>query len=158
VLITHPVVAMFEQQKDKSLAQSESGGILIGCYRGPHVEITGYTAPGTKDIRLPYRFIKQDDKHQHHATNAWRISGGTDTYIGEWHTHPRGAPRPSSIDNQTWRELVAASKRMMVFVIVSPEGWAVYRCQRKLILTPIQQLAQLESGPSGLLFRTRSMI
>jgi integrative and conjugative element protein (TIGR02256 family) len=154
VLVAYPVIAMFEHEQAKCRAQAESGGILIGCYRGPHIEITGFTKPAKKDIRHPFCFIKQDPEHQRAATRAWQLSSGKDTYMGEWHTHPLGGPNPSSIDNAMWRDLVGTTKRMMVFVIIGPDGWALFRCQKHFIWTPIHQLVKVEEGQSGLVFRS----
>jgi integrative and conjugative element protein (TIGR02256 family) len=154
VLVAYPVIAMFEQERAKSGGQTESGGILIGSYRGPHMEITGFTKPAKKDLRQPYRFVKQDPRHQRAATRAWLASDGKDTYIGEWHTHPLGGPKPSTIDAATWRGLVATTKRTMIFVIVAPDGWALFRSQRRFIWTPFRQLIKVEEGHSGLVFRT----
>lgn len=153
VLVNYPVIAMFELEQAKCRAQPESGGILIGCYRGPHMEINEYTKPAQKDIRHPYSFIKQDPRHQRAATRAWRASGSKDTYVGEWHTHPLGGPTPSRIDTRTWRDLVTATKRMMIFVIIAPDGWALFRGHKQLVWTPIRQLAKVEEGQYGLVFR-----
>ena len=117
------------------------------------MEITGFTKPAKKDIRHPFRFIKQDPKHQHAATRAWQSSNGKDTYIGEWHSHPLGGPNPSSIDNATWRDLAGITKRTMIFVIIAPDGWAMFCCQKQFIWTPIRQLVKVEEGLSGLVFR-----
>lgn len=155
VLVAYPVISMFEDEQAKCRAQMESGGILIGCYRGPHIEVTGFTKPATKDLRQAYRFIKQDPKHQRVATRAWLQSGGKDTYVGEWHSHPIGRPQASAIDLSTWRDLMAVTRRVMIFVIVSPAGWALFRGEKRFARLPFHQLVKLEQGQSGLVFRTR---
>ena len=78
--------------------------------------------------------------HQHAPTRAWRNSGGKDKYVGEWHTHLLGGQQPSSVDKETWRELVSATKRTMIFVIIAPEGWALFRCQQRFVWQPIRLL------------------
>jgi integrative and conjugative element protein (TIGR02256 family) len=79
----------------------EAGGILIGSYRGPHIEISDCTTPLSGDIRKPYLFDRRDPGHQAAALRAWRASGKTATFIGEWHTHPQDDPAPSGIDLRT---------------------------------------------------------
>ena len=153
VLVAYPVITMFEQEQATCRGQAERGGILIGSYRGPHMEITDFTKPGRKDIREAYRFTKQDPRHQRAATRAWVTSGGKDTYVGEWHTHPRGGPEPSTIDTASWRDLAAITKRMMIFVIIAPDGWVLFRTQKRFFWTPSQQLAKVEQGQSGVVFR-----
>jgi hypothetical protein len=74
--------------------------------------------------------------------------------MGEWHTHPLGGPNPSPIDNAMWRDLVGTTKRMMIFVIIGPDGWALFCCQKHFIWTPIHQLVKVEVGQSGLVFRS----
>jgi integrative and conjugative element protein (TIGR02256 family) len=155
VLIAYPVIAMFEQEQARCAAKVEAGGILIGSYRGPHVEITDFTRPAKSDIRQPYCFVKQDPKHQRAATRAWVTSGGKDTYVGEWHTHPVGDPKPSPIDIATWRDLTDATKRAMIFAIVTPHGWALFHARRRLLWSTASRLTRIENGHSGLVFRVR---
>lgn len=154
-LVTFPVVAMFEQEMTKCKGRAEHGGILIGSYRDPHMEIEGYSRSGPKDVRRPFSFIKQDPSHQRVATRAWQTSGGKDTYVGEWHTHPFGNPEPSSIDRQTWRELVQKNRRPMVFVIVAPVGWQLFWCDKKWTGVSIRSTTILENGKTGIVFRPR---
>lgn len=82
--------------------EPESGGILLGSYRGEHFEIVDATLPGIQDIRRPREFIRNCNIHQKQATKAWRESNGSVTYIGEWHTHPISSPDPSYIDLHEW--------------------------------------------------------
>jgi integrative and conjugative element protein (TIGR02256 family) len=152
VLVTYTVIAKFEDELGVCKGRAERGGILIGCYRGPHIEVTGFTTPGPKDIRHAYRFTKQDPRHQRAADRAWRSSGGRDTHVGEWHTHPLGEPNPSFIDKTTWREVAGDARRTMIFAIVAPEGWRLFRCQRRFMWTAVRRLTLLERGASGLVF------
>ena len=39
---------------------TEAGGILIGCYRGPHIEITECSEPLRRDRRARLRFDRED--------------------------------------------------------------------------------------------------
>jgi integrative and conjugative element protein (TIGR02256 family) len=152
VLVAYPVVALFEREMKKCLGRSESGGILIGSYRGPHIEITGFTTPAAEDIRHPYRFIKQDPRHQQAATEVWRASDGRDTYLGEWHTHPHGEPCPSTIDTCTWREVVERTKKPMIFAIIAPGRWGLFACRPRLLWRSVKAMAAVEHGQSGIVF------
>jgi integrative and conjugative element protein (TIGR02256 family) len=154
VLVAYPVIAMFEREMKQCRARAEAGGILIGCYRGPHIEITDFTKPADKDIRQPYLFVKQDPKHQQAATLAWRTSGGKDTYIGEWHTHPHGEPSPSTIDTRSWREVVGRAKKSMIFVIIAPGRWSLFACRRQFIWHSVRPMVPVEHGQSGIVFRS----
>jgi len=150
VLISYSVVSMFEFEQRKCQGQFESGGILVGAYRGPHIEIFSFTTPGPKDLRQAYSFVKRDPSHQSTATNAWKQSRGKATYLGEWHTHPLGAPEPSAIDRHTWLDITATSKRIMIFAIVAPFGWRIYWCDKKGLRTTIAPMDVVEHGQTGI--------
>jgi len=103
---------------------TEAGGILLGCYRTPHIEIMACTKPLPKDVRSRAEFDRRDPGHQHAAMEHWKASGKTVTFVGEWHTHPEPFPSPSSTDQRTWDY---AKKRVtprdLVFVIRGQMGW-----------------------------------
>lgn len=99
----------------------EAGGIFLGSYRGPHIEISAITEPKPGDRRGRYVFDRSDPGHQTAAKSAWRKSSRTTTFTGEWHTHPEDVPTPSGIDLRTWRDLMKKSKEPLVFIIL---GWS----------------------------------
>ena len=82
--------------------ENEAGGILLGCYRDPHIEVVSATPPGPGDIRRPFSFIRKCVSHKHEAYKQWNQSGKLITYIGEWHTHPQVIPEPSHVDYRNW--------------------------------------------------------
>ena len=98
----------------------EAGGILLGSYRGEHLEILDATEPLREDRRSRFSFIRKDRGHQDRALSAWKKSLHTDTFVGEWHTHPENDPSPSHVDLATWQELSTRSREPLLFVIV---GW-----------------------------------
>jgi integrative and conjugative element protein (TIGR02256 family) len=157
VLVAHAVVKLFDQKKTECHGSPEAGGILIGAYRGPHLELSGFTLPGPKDVRQLTRFIKQDPLHQRAATAAWRVSGRKDTNIGEWHTHPSGDPIPSSIDRRSWCEIVQQGKRTMIFSIIAPNGWQLFWCQKRWTGISILPLVLTERGQTGFVFRPKTI-
>jgi len=68
----------------------EAGGVLLGR----HILETGdiivdlITEPMPSDRQGRFRFFRARRPHQAAIDRAWRASGGTYTYLGEWHTHP----------------------------------------------------------------------
>lgn len=134
-------------------AQPERGGILIGSYRGPHMEVANYTEPGPRDILGRSSFKRVDGHHQRAATDAWRRSNNTATYVGEWHSHPSGAPHPSGLDRQTWQAVVARLNTPCLFVIVSPTGWQVFRILGTKPLADVVPLTRIEQGTTGIVYR-----
>lgn len=151
VLIHHNVCKFLEYQVIVCGDRPESGGILIGRYRGPHLEITEWTEPGAADLSSLTAFVKRDPRHQAAATAAWQNSSETKTYAGEWHTHPSGAVSPSGIDRGTWKEITRKNRRRSVFVLVSPGGWGIF-----LVTAGSPQdlihLAKIEDGTVGVVF------
>src|SRR5882757_868914 len=85
-------------------ADLEAGGILLGCYRGPHVEILECTTPMPLDKRTGHGFVRRDPGHQRAALAAWKASDRTVNFVGEWHTHPEERPSPSRVDRATWSD------------------------------------------------------
>lgn len=126
-LVLHKVFGRLEEIKRSCADQPETGGILIGSYRGPHLEIREISEAGPTDKRMLYSFCKQDPSHEKKAKDAWKASNFTETDIGEWHTHPYGRPDPSATDLRTWKRLVKENKRTMLFIILSPQGMGVYK-------------------------------
>lgn len=84
---------------------TEAGGTLLGrriagCL---DVVIDGFTRPTGSDRRSRHAFFRSAAPHQRLVDEAWRASGGTVNYLGEWHTHPEPCPRPSDVDLSDWR-------------------------------------------------------
>jgi integrative and conjugative element protein (TIGR02256 family) len=102
----------------------ESGGILLGCVRGPHLQIIEATTPSPKDRRSRFSFERDDFHHYSTAMKRWEESNGIIRYIGEWHTHPEDYPSPSSIDLREWRALAASriDGRPLLALIVGRKG------------------------------------
>ena len=95
--------------------QYEAGGILLGSYRGEHIEVVSASVPHPGDKRSRFGFTRNREGHQQLAERAWIESGKTITYVGEWHTHPESIPKPSVLDLESWaRDL---PKRDMVLLI-----------------------------------------
>ena len=125
LIYVHPaVIASFGPYVQHKLSDPESGGILLGTVRGPHLELVHATAPFPTDRRARYSFNRSSEGHAELADQLWRESGGIIRYIGEWHTHPEDHPSPSGIDLREWKASAAkrADGRPMVGVIVGTKG------------------------------------
>jgi len=132
--------------------KQERGGILIGQYRGPHIEITDITLPGKSDRASLFRFDRRDAVHQRSAAKAWRVSGNTKTYVGEWHTHPFGAATPSGMDKRTWERLTREAGEPLIFIIVTPADIAFFRAElgnNGIIPAPVHLRQLLPSPDQG---------
>lgn len=153
LIIHYPVLVHLDAQTETCGGALEDGGILLGRYRGPHIEVLDFTRSGAKDKRRPFSFTRQDPKHQKHAIKAWGGSSQTTTFIGEWHTHPSGPPTPSGIDTESWRGLVKAAREPMVFVVVAPGQWLAYLCQPNALRKRPLLYSKVGAGDSGIVFQ-----
>ena len=132
--------------------QPESGGILLGCYRGDNLELTGRTLPGPSDSRQLFSFIRTDGSHQDAATRTWLESEGTHTWVGEWHTHPKGAVSPSHTDKSSWSKLARGSGRLMVFALAVPGEWGLFVVRPSWLRRQTVRLMLVEVGSTGSVF------
>ncbi|WP_352846733.1 Mov34/MPN/PAD-1 family protein [Mesorhizobium sp. M0622] len=68
-------------------------------------------------------FNRRDAGHQVAAIAAWTLSGGTESFVGEWHTHPEHDPHYSSINRQTWDALMRNARNPLIFAIAGWSSW-----------------------------------
>ena len=85
----------------------ESGGILLGYVYRDHTEAVKVTTPSRFDSFEPRFFIRSRISAQAQIDKAWKKSGGTLIYLGEWHTHSETNPKSSVVD----REMIIKSLR-----------------------------------------------
>lgn len=118
VIFSDEVVGKMKRFVAPPESNLEAGGILLGCHRGPHVEILDCTVPMRQDRRSRFSFVRRDPGHQRTALAAWQTSGRTVNFVGEWHTHPEEVPTPSGVDRNTWvHEMARRRSDPLVFVI-----------------------------------------
>jgi integrative and conjugative element protein (TIGR02256 family) len=101
----------------------EAGGVLIGRYirDSTDIVIDEATVPMEGDHRRRFSFWRTRQPHQQALDQAWLESGGTSTYLGEWHTHPEDIPEPSEIDLKNWQSRLKKdifSGDILFFIII----------------------------------------
>jgi integrative and conjugative element protein (TIGR02256 family) len=118
------IITKIEEFSLPSEISKEAGGILIGSYRGPHVEVLHCTTPLPGDRRLWNLFDRRDQGHRYEALRRWEESGRTTTFVGEWHTHSEPKPTPSFIDRTNWSK-IAKRHRIgpLILAIRGISGW-----------------------------------
>ena len=116
--VSEVVIRTIERFSGDGENDREAGGILIGSYRGAHIQVTECTTPLFRDRRSRVLFDRRDEGHQRTALERWRTSGKILTFVGEWHTHPEQHPSPSSLDRQTWRRVAKRNKAGNTFFLI----------------------------------------
>lgn len=121
----------------------ETGGLLLGYWGGDEVVVTTITGPGP-DARHGRTWFEPDSSWQaDQLAHLYRDSGRVVTYLGDWHTHPGGAPLPSRRDRKTLRRIrstpEARAPRPLMGIVVPAAGpepalWCLSRRRRPDLL------------------------
>lgn len=80
----------------------ETGGVFLG-YKANNGElvVTALIGPGPNARHSRYRFVPDAEYQQEKIEVHHARSEGRETYLGDWHTHPRGSADLSSLDKRT---------------------------------------------------------
>lgn len=131
---------MYKYVQDEA-EKPEAGGVLLGRHINDTSDIIvdSVTTPLEGDRQSRFRFIRARRRHQEAIDHAWKASGGTCTYLGEWHTHPELYPTPSVIDWINWQRKMLFDQftQPMFFVIVGTTqicAWEGRRSSRPVAL------------------------
>lgn len=87
----------------------EVGGWLLGYWTGDdrHLVVTHATPPGPKGSIGGVRVSARG--HRARFDEAWTVSSGDVTFLGDWHTHPGGPVEPSDTDRRALSKLASNS-------------------------------------------------
>ena len=113
----------------------EAGGLLMGRYlkESKDVIVDAVTVPAEGDRRSRHGFYRAQKRHQRTLEHGWQESAHTQTYLGEWHTHPEPIPAPSSQDRSDWiRKLMHDDfGSHLFFLILGTEAVRVWEGRRR---------------------------
>ena len=70
--------------------------------------VTDVLPAGPQAIRERVRFASDGEWQQRRLEDLYEKSGRVTTFLGDWHTHPRGGVRPSKADRGTFRTVAKA--------------------------------------------------
>ena len=85
----------------------ETGGVLFG-YEPPRTKdlvITHIIGPGPNARHENESFVPDSLWQQAQIDDYYRRSGGIETYLGDWHTHPSGGSTFSRKDRRTLKRI-----------------------------------------------------
>lgn len=89
-----------------ALSPMETGGLLLGRADDDLMVVTHVVGPGPQALHQRHRFEPDTDWQANGVARIWAAHPGTE-YLGDWHTHPGGKPRPSTLDRETLEEIAA---------------------------------------------------
>jgi len=89
--------------ESRRIDPNETGGVLLGYWTSSEDSpvITHSIGPGPNAIHRPVRFIPDAKYHQIQVTEHFSGTNQLETYLGDWHSHPRGGPSLSWLDRIT---------------------------------------------------------
>lgn len=103
----------------------EVGGWLLGYWTGDETSVTvTHATPPSHGTPLFVRISGR--KHRRRFDEAWNATDGGVTFLGDWHTHPGGAPLPSARDKRAIGQLASDSSygtTPPLMVIASTPRW-----------------------------------
>lgn len=131
---------------------AESGGILLG-YRYPDrrepIRVITQIGPGPKARHERHRFEPDGAWQDAQLELAYEESGRTLSYLGDWHSHPRGTGTPSRLDRRTARAIARWGEArlphpLLVILHGEPSRWSLapHRYRRR-------RLAKARAAISG---------
>jgi integrative and conjugative element protein (TIGR02256 family) len=119
----------------------ETGGAFMGYWSDPStVVITHVIGPGPNAMHSMHSFNPDVKYHDAEVERIYFQSGRISTYLGDWHTHPRGTARTSQKDRKTLLAIASAPEARapipLMAILAINEDWklAVWSWQGKDIL------------------------
>lgn len=86
---------------------NETGGVLLGYWSDAFAEavITRSIGPGPQAVHRSVDFVPDDEYQLREIEFHYRNSGRLHTYLGDWHTHPKGNSYVSGTDRRTLKKI-----------------------------------------------------
>lgn len=124
----------------------ETGGVLMGYAADARITVTAVIGPGPRAVHRRHSFEPDAEWQQARVAELYERSGRTDSYLGDWHTHPNGTTRLSFRDwlaalrIASYRDARCLNPLMVVLALRDEEVYVgSYRWQRR-ILRPMETL------------------
>lgn len=136
VLVPAAVMREMEVEAERH-APHETGGVLLGYPDRTNqrwVQITLQVGPGPHAVHGSHHFEPDGEWQARQVAAAYVASGRVSTYLGDWHSHPRGTHRPSGLDRSTAKRIALCEEAraphpLILILHGGPSDWrlAVYR-------------------------------
>jgi integrative and conjugative element protein (TIGR02256 family) len=129
VWVAEGVLNVWHCHRQTDAHNPEAFGVLVGTTSIDKRElwIDIVTSPMRRDVQSRYHFELKDPGHQRTVDRSFHRSGGSQIYLGTWHTHPDQAPTPSHVDKSDWRQCLNRNKkRPLLFVIAGTHETRIF--------------------------------
>lgn len=131
--VHNKVLADIETESDR-WRPKETGGLLLGYWSDREVVVTTSTWPGPKAKHTASSYSPDANFDRDQVVNVYEESSGVISYLGDWHSHPRGGCGLSQQDvitlfNISTYEPARAATPIMLLAIRDHSEWkfAVWR-------------------------------
>jgi integrative and conjugative element protein (TIGR02256 family) len=129
VLITASSLALIKSEATDKFPL-ETGGVLMG-YRLPQemqITITAVIGPGPAARHNRTTFLPDHEYQVREIASLYESSGREHTYLGDWHSHPRGSMAPSARDLTVMGRIsnttsARCAEPLLFLVVGGPEKW-----------------------------------
>lgn len=139
VLVLAPTIQAALIREASRACPNETGGVLMGYWRHSlkeHVPqsgcavVTAAVGPGAMATHAPRSFSPDHDYQDREIAKIYRDSGRIWTYLGDWHTHPRGKGELSRRDERTIHRIatepLARAPQPVMLILAGGDPWVPY--------------------------------
>lgn len=107
----------------------ETGGVLMGYESGADLVVTCVIGPGPKAIHGRNSFVPDYDFQEAEIARVYGESKRASTYLGDWHTHPRGSDSLSDADRKTLKAISncaeARIEKPVMVILWGSDRWSI---------------------------------
>lgn len=136
----------------------ETGGLLIGYMTAEGPVVTALIGPGSGAIATPTSLLPDARTQQLELNAIYSQTHGRDTYLGDWHSHPRGVPNMSWRDRRTLAAIARdprarLSRPAMLIAASTGDGWSfgAFLAERRVFSVSFKRVAVRFFGASAVL-------
>jgi integrative and conjugative element protein (TIGR02256 family) len=109
---------------------NETGGVFMGYWSDSRsVVITNVIGPGPNARHCQYSFHPDVKYHDGEIERIYLRSSRLHTYLGDWHTHPKGSISTSRKDRKTLLAIAfdpwARAPRPLMGILAGRHGWTL---------------------------------
>jgi integrative and conjugative element protein (TIGR02256 family) len=133
---------------------NETGGILLGYWSvsSNAAVVTNVLGPGPAADHRPMSFSPDADFQVGEIARVFNASGGVQTYLGDWHTHPNGRAYLSGRDIATLRTIAEYPEADLPFPLMCVVGL----CSRRPEIAIWQYVRRRARRPKVAALRVRT--